>query len=339
MSWTDQLKGDSLTWLLEDENPNIRYLALRDLLDKPENDGEVQRARQGAYEKGPIAEVLCSMQDEGYWIKPGAGYNPKYRGTAWSIILLAQCGASLKNDGRIKKAVEYVLEHTLMPGGQFTSNGVPSGTIDCLQGNLCWALTKMGCDDPRLDNAYDWMARTVTGEGLEPAENTKATLRYYSYKCRPDFACGANGKRECAWGATKVMMALSSLEKEKYTERINKAIGQGIDFLLSVDPAEANYPTRTGDKPNRSWWHFGFPVFYITDLLQTVEALVNLGCQNDKRLTRSLELIREKQDEQGRWRLEYSYEDKTWGNYGDKRQPNKWVTLRALRVLKGSVKI
>jgi hypothetical protein len=47
-----------------------------------------------------------------------------------------------------------------------------------------------------------------------------------------------------------------------------------------------------------------------------------------------LELILSKQDENGRWLLEYDYNGKTWGDYGEKKQPNKWVTLRALRVLK-----
>jgi hypothetical protein len=32
--------------------------------------------------------------------------------------------------------------------------------------------------------------------------------------------------------------------------------------------------------------------------------------------------------------LEYDYAGKTWGDYGEKKQANKWVTLRALRVLK-----
>lgn len=33
MSWQSQLKGDSLSWLLEEDNPGTRYLAMRDLLD------------------------------------------------------------------------------------------------------------------------------------------------------------------------------------------------------------------------------------------------------------------------------------------------------------------
>jgi len=33
MSWQNQLKGDSLSWLLESDSPDVRYLALRDLVD------------------------------------------------------------------------------------------------------------------------------------------------------------------------------------------------------------------------------------------------------------------------------------------------------------------
>lgn len=77
-------------------------------------------------------------------------------------------------------------------------------------------------------------------------------------------------------------------------------------------------------------------MFYVTDLLQLVEVLTALGCGNDPRLQPALKLIREKQDAQGRWHLEYSYAEKTWIDAGAKAQPNKWVTLRALRVLKAA---
>ena len=41
-----------------------------------------------------------------------------------------------------------------------------------------------------------------------------------------------------------------------------------------------------------------------------------------------------RQDEQGRWKLEYSYHGKMWMDVEKKGKPSKWVTLRALRVLK-----
>jgi hypothetical protein len=334
MNWKKQLNGDTLSWLLEPENLGVRYLALRDLLDKAQDDPELKVARQEAHTQGPIAKVLDTMQPEGYWAKPGPGYTTKYRSTVWALILLAQLGAQVDQDERIRRACTYLLEHALTPGGKFSINGAPSGTIDCLQGNLCWALLELGYDDSRLAKAFEWMARTVTGEGLADKTDKEAETRYYAYKCGPLFACGANGNQTCAWGATKVMLAFGKLTDVQRTPLINEAIRQGVDFFYKSDPVNADWPTRLGDKPSRNWWKFGFPVFYVTDLLQVAEALVALGYGKDPRLANTIELIRGKQDGQGRWQLEYDYTGKTWVNFGEKKQQNKWVTLRATRVLK-----
>ena len=124
------------------------------------------------------------------------------------------------------------------------------------------------------------------------------------------------------------------LPEARRTPLIKSAIQQGVDFLFSVDPAEATYPSGFSEKPSGNWWKFGFPVFYVTDILQIVEALVSLGYGNDPRLANALTLICKKQNNEGRWLLEYDYTGKTWIDFGKKKEPNKWVTLRALRVLK-----
>lgn len=334
MAWQDQLRGDALPWLLETNTPGVRYLALRDLLDCSPDDPELRAAQRAAHTEGPIAALLAQMDEAGYWVEPGPGYNPKYRSTVWSILMLAQTGASAAQDERIARACAYVLDHALAVGGQFTGSGAPSGTADCLQGNLCAALIDLGVDDPRLATAFEWMARSVTGEGVAPVGDRQAERRYYAGKCGPVFACGANNKLPCAWGAVKVMLAFSKWPRERRTPVIERAIRQGVDFLFSSDPAAADYPNGWSNKPSGNWWKFGFPVFYVTDLLQTVEALVGLGCGDDPRLARALTLIREKQDAQGRWTLDYDYSGKTWVDWGVKKQPNPWVTTRALRVLK-----
>lgn len=334
MSWQTQLKGETVSWLLSDEDPGVRYLTMRDLLDCANDDAELVFAREEAHRKGPIATVLDQMNPDGYWAKAGPGYNPKYRATVWALILLAQLGADASQDKRIGQAGGYILEHALTPKGQFSINGAPSGTIDCLQGNLCWALLELGYEDPRLEKAFEWMARTVTGQGLAAKSDKEAENRYYAYKCGPLFACGPNANQACAWGATKVMLAFGKLKSDQRTALIQEAIQQGVAFFFKNDPVKANWPTRLGDKPSRNWWKFGFPVFYVTDLLQVAEAMVGLGFGNDPRLASTIELIRGKQNDQGRWLLEYDYTGKTWVNFGAKKAENKWVTLRAARVLK-----
>jgi hypothetical protein len=369
MAWQEQLKGNPLPWLLEKSEPGMRYLALRDLVGLSADDPELKAARKLAHAQGPIAAILDHMAPAGYWAEAGPGYLPKYRATVWAIILLAQLGASIAEDERIARGCSYLLEHALTPMGQFSTSGTPGGTVDCLQGNLLWALSELcwrdpanalaqtartnaGCwRDPRLEGAYEWMARSLTGEGVVSLEDkhaaplargADASLRYYAGKCGPDFACGANNQLPCAWGAAKVMLAFGRLPAERRTPLVEGAIQRGLDFLFSVDLASAAYPAGYSDRPSGNWWKFGFPVFYVTDLLQVVEALVGLGCASDpclpeerrENLSRALALVRDKQDDAGRWALEYDYAGKTWVDFGPKKQPNKWVTLRALRVLK-----
>jgi hypothetical protein len=323
--------ASSLNWLLEPDDIGVRYLALRDLTKADSK--ELAAAKKAAHTDGPLGAVLAKMDKEGFWVQPGAGYYPKYTGTVWSVILLAQLGASIEMDKRIAAACNYILEHNLIKDGHFTVNGLPSGTADCLQGNLCYSLLDLGCKDPRLDKAFEWMARSVTGEGVAPMTDKAAPLRYYAGKCGPVFACGSNDKKSCAWGAACVMLAFSKYPREKRTPLLDKAIKTGVDFFFSTDPAKADYPSGYSPKPSGNWWKFGFPNFYVADILQIAEALVRLGYGKDPRLANALQIIRDKQDSRGRWLMEYDYTGKTWVDFGAKKQPNKWVTLRALRVL------
>jgi hypothetical protein len=328
------MSNNSLSWLLEMDDPGVRYLALKDLLDLPTDDPDLLAARERAYHDGPIAIILSKMNPEGFWAEPGAGYRPKYWSTVWCLIMLAQLGANVNGDNRIQKACDYLMDQAFNEGGQFSISGTPSTTADCLQGNLCWALMELGYQDSRLATAFEWMARTVTGEGLAPKEDNKAPIRYYASQCGPTFACGSNNKLPCAWGGSKVMGAFSTLPKTKRTPLIDSAIQHGVNFLLGIDPAEADYPSGFSPKPSGNWWKFGFPVFYVTDMLQIIEVLIRLGYGKDPRLSNALRVILEKQDDVGRWPMEYSYTGKTWVDFGPKKEANKWVTLRAMRVLK-----
>lgn len=327
-----EMNSDLLNWLLEPNSPTVRYLTMRDILDYGSNDPDLNKAREEAHQKGAIASILNAMNHGGFWVKPGAGYSGKYKSTVWSIILLAQLGASVKFEPRIRLACDHLLEHALTENGQFGTQGTPSTNVDCLQGNLCAAMLDLGVGDPRLTSAFEWMARSVTGEGVESVTEKKAKLRYYSSNSGPRFLCGYNSNKACAWGAIKVVLAFSKLPPEQRTPLMRRAIETSVDFLLSRDPALADYPTGNDAKPSRKWWKLGFPVFYVTDLLQNLEALTALGYGNDPRLSKTLNIVRNKQDEDGRWALENTYT--TWVDFGELKQPNKWVTLRALRVLK-----
>jgi hypothetical protein len=318
--------SSAIPWLLQKDNPGVRYLALRDLVGLRADDDELIQAKRSAYRDGAIGTVLKDMHPDGYWEKPGPGYNPKYTSTVWSLILLSQLGASVDDDRRIRTACSYYLEHAITKEFSFSANGTPSGTVYCLQGNMCAALTALGYEHDVLDTAYETMANNLLGR----------SRRYYASTCGPHFVCGINGKKPCAWGAVKVLSALGKVPLKKRTPLIREAIERSAAFFFGTDPVTAAYLTRDDSKPSRNWWKFGFPVFYVTDLLQLAEALVAAGYGHDTRMKNTLDYIWGKQDTEGRWMLEYGYTGKTWGEYGNKGEVNKWVTYRATKLLRAA---
>ena len=81
MSLQNQLREDSVSWLLEPDLPGVRYLALRDVVGLSDEDKELKSARRKAHKEGPIAHILSKMNEEGYWKRPGTGYGTKYKST------------------------------------------------------------------------------------------------------------------------------------------------------------------------------------------------------------------------------------------------------------------
>jgi hypothetical protein len=81
VSWNDHVAGDVLPWLLSAETPAVRAAALQRLLDRRAGDPDVVAARAAAMEADPIRSILRAQSPEGWWVKPGGGYSPKYTAT------------------------------------------------------------------------------------------------------------------------------------------------------------------------------------------------------------------------------------------------------------------
>lgn len=327
MKWQQSLNGDSLAWLLEPDpaNPAIRYFALRDLLDQAADDPAVIEAQAAVMQSGPAPVILAAQHPDGYWQQPGGGYG-KYHGTAWQIILLGELGPDPR-DERVRRACEYALSHGVAANGGYAYNRVPTpaGVIHCLNGNVMYALVRLGwLADPRVQAAIEWQAHAITGE---------APIQYFqSTTSGPGFGCAANARQPCAWGATKALKLFAAVPPAQRSPAVQRAVGQGVAFLLDHDLAQADYPY-TG-KISTAWFKLGFPLSYWSDVLETLGVLVALGYGNDPRLAETYRWLLSKQDAQGRWKLENSLNGKMWIDIEKKGKPSKWVTLRALRVIK-----
>ncbi|MBN1161962.1 MAG: nitrogen fixation protein NifH [Dehalococcoidales bacterium] len=347
--WKKLLKADPTDWLLEKDEtqPAIRYYTLRDILGRDENDKEVKAARTAIMTSGPVPVILAAQHPEGYW-----GERPRYTGTMPALVYMAQFGAD-GADPRIRAGCEILLSRFIDSGGSLRGLSLidaPSDFNYCAAGIMGAALIDLGwLEDQRLQTAMEWLARAITGGGVADASSRES----------PPFACsGRNAGLPCAWGAINAMIALSKVPPAKRTKNMQEAIKLGVDFLLSHDPAVADYPFGTGNKPSSNWFKFYYPLRSEADVLKNLEVLAALGQAKNPKLANALNLVISKQNQQGRWLLERAYKEladtqekrvfywyqnslklyitgKELAEIQEKKgQPSKWVTLRAMRVLK-----
>ena len=111
-----QLKADPTNWLLEPNNPAVRYLTLRDIIDSPDEDSESLRAKEAikSYEK--IERIFRKQKPEGHWESADRPYLPKYKSSYWQIMILGQLGLD-RSDARVARACEHIFSFQLEEGG------------------------------------------------------------------------------------------------------------------------------------------------------------------------------------------------------------------------------
>ncbi len=90
----------------------------------------------------------------------------------------------------------------------------------------------------------------------------------------------------------------------------------------------------TGEVVNPAWLQFSFPIRWQYDVLRALDYFRSVGDAPDSRMNEAIELVRSKQQPDGRWLLENTHPGKIHFPLedGDGR-PSRWNTLRAMRVL------
>lgn len=328
--WQRFLKADPTDWLLEPDNPSVCYFTLTDLSGKPESSPSVCKARSEIMATGVVPQILARQKPGGYWEKAEDFYvGAKYRGTVWQIIILAELGAD-GNDDRIKQAGEFILKMSQdRESGGFAYRGTaggggwPSAVIPCLTGNMVWSLIRLGyLEDARIQRGIEWL---VKYQRFDDADGPAPEGWPYD-KREPCW-----GRHTCHMGVVKTLKALSEIPEGRRTKAMKSTIERGAEYLLKHHIHKRSHHLERVSKPG--WLKFGFPLMANTDVLEILGILIRLGYR-DERMQEAIDLVIAKQDEQGRWLLENTYNGRFQVSIEQKGKPSKRVTLNALRVLK-----
>ncbi|NIO71482.1 MAG: hypothetical protein GTN71_21245, partial [Anaerolineae bacterium] len=205
---------------------------------------------------------------------------------------------------------EYFLEASQQPDGGFSEvTGSSSREWYCITGYMIKALIRFGYDrDPRVAAAWGYLyRRMVQGEG-------KGLDCPYS-----------NDKGPCQWGFVKVLDAVAAVSPGHRTAEQCELAAQLAESLLA----------RAWDFGGREkrWLSFGWPYQYQSDLLDMADVLARLGHGADERFEAWVDLILAQQDEQGRWARRAGIK---LIDAGKRNRANKWITFKALRMLKAA---
>lgn len=328
--WKALLKADPTDWLLEEGNPSVRYFTLTELLGKPEHDPQVQQAKNEIMRSGIVPKLLQKQREPEYLQGFSRFYTYKYKGLVWSLIALAELGAVATD--QIREQCEYLLEHSqeTQDGGFSMNTAIKSGggriseVIPCLTGNMVWSLSRFGyIDDLRLQKGIDWLTRYMRFN--DGAQDDPQVPPYDKYEI-----CW--GRHTCHMGVVKALKAYSAIPEAKRTYAIWEAIDKAAEFMLIHHIHKRSHNLKRTSKPG--WTKFGFPLMYQTDVLEILDILSTLNIR-DSRMSEALDLVLSKQDEQGRWKIENTYNsDRLLLPFGQSGEQSKFLTLRALRVLK-----
>lgn len=328
--WKSALKADPTDWLLEEENPSVRYFALKNLLDRPDDDADVRAARRELMQTGIVPDILQRQREPEYLQAYPRFYTYKYKGLVWSLIALAECGA--EPTPQIREQCEYLFENAQerQDGGFSQSIAARTGggriteVIPCLTGNMVWSLIRFGyLDDPRLQKGIEWINRFMRfNDGIA---NDPQVPPYDHFEM-----CW--GAHTCHMGVVKALKGLSAVPTEKRTEETKDTIKKAAEFLLIHHIYKRSHHLDRKSKPG--WLKFGFPLMYQTDVLEILDILTALGIR-DSRMDDAVKIVIEKQDGMGRWKVENTYNsDRMLASFGHMNEQSKWITLRAMRILK-----
>jgi hypothetical protein len=306
------MTSPAVEWLLESDEPAIRYLTRRDVLGEDPSDDEARIL------DGPkVRALLAGQQPDG-----GFGGHPyrKWGGAHWRLVSLVELAVPA-GEPRAVAATEPVLAW-LTSKGRARNLRVVNGLVRrCAsqEGNALAVCSRLGlAEDPRVEqiarSLVEWQwpdggwncDDRASGRSSSFHESLGTTWGLHEYAA----ATGAGWAREAAERAAEMFLS----------HRLFRSL-------------------RTGKVLQEYWLALHYPPYWRYDILQGLLVLSRLGKATDPRTSDAYDVLLERRLADGRWQpggYWWKLGDGTgntdvvdWGRGG----PNEMITLNALRVL------
>jgi hypothetical protein len=299
-------------WLL-DSDPAIRWQTLDDLTGAAPNAVAAERAR--VEHEGWGARLLALEDADGLW-DGGACFPGSYQGgepgqpwtaTMHTLQTLQILGLDPQSEAA-RRAVSLIAEN-----GRWEHAGQRyfDGEVEpCINGRTIETGAYFGVDvSPIVD-------RILTERLPDGGWNCEAE----------------NGSVRSSFDTTLAVLE-GLLEFERATGEsaaVREARHGAEEYLLERSLVRRK---STGDVVSPEYLDFAFPYYWHYDVLHGLDYFRRSGGEPDPRLSDAVDIVRSKQQPDGRWLLDRVHPGRVYFAFEDVGEPSRWITLRALRVL------
>lgn len=321
----------AIQFLLNSNDPSIRYFTLIDLLGKSRRSHEVKAARDQILD-GLRVKVLLAGQHIGKQkskdslaIHPGGfGTHPykRWDGAHWRLVSLVELGVPAK-EPRAVAAADQVLCWLTSEAHRSTIKSIDGRVRRCgsQEGNALAVCSRLGLvDDPRVQYLAESLIKWQWPDG--------------GWNCDKK----PNAKHSSFYESLSPMWGLIEYHSATGDEAALHAAQRTAEMFLKHRLFRS---IRTGKVINPAWLKLHYPLYWHYDILQALLILSRLRSLADPRLQEALDLVEAKRQPDGCWKAKGFY----WAPLGKRasnvdvvdwgrRGANEMITLNAVRVLK-----
>ncbi len=314
-----------IDWLLAGV-PWVEYRTRRDLLDQADDDPQVRQARQAMLADPQVQNLIGELAN---W--PGTVIaSHKSAGQPFhKLTFLADLGVKDSDPG-VDVIIRRILEHQ-SPEGPFTlPTNVPTHFGGSGEDSWAWAL----CDAPLVVYALAKFGLQEDPRVMAATHHLVGLVRENGWPCAVSKELGkfrGPGRKEdpCPFATLAMLKALSVMAQWRDSAECHT----GSEALLNLwkeSFTQHPYIFYMGNDFRKIKVPF---VWY--DLLHLLEVLSHFPwLKGDSRLQDMVDILRGKADDQGRFTNESAWAAwKDW-EFGQKKEPSRWLTLMAWRILR-----
>jgi hypothetical protein len=307
------LKNDDvISWLMEGD-PAIRWQAMRDLLDAPEEKWRAERRR--TQNEGWGKQLLAKQGADGVW--GGGLYSPKWISSTYTLLALvdiglppdcepARRGTQIALDGLYGTAADDALYQR-------------TNTYDqCVSGMLVQLAAYFGIAADRVNLMVTSLIENCTPDGGWNCRIKRRPFPHHSsFHTTINVLEGLRGTVERGiYAGNKAVLAAEAGARE---------------MLLNHKLFRSH---RTGRIIDERWMLLSYPPRWHYDVLRALDYFRRSGAGCDPRLQESIDLLICRRRPDGRWPLQHKHRARAYFDMERTGGPSRWNTLRALRVLK-----